>query len=90
MKDELNPKTLTLLAFLVGFALVDNLNSTEQNALGGWFMLVGQTLSTSSALTLKKEHKAGIYKDMPPESEFSISNMMNQVKDAIDKSISKL
>ena len=43
-----NSRLLTLTAFLIGYALVDDLSSTEQNALGGFLMLIGQTLSTNS------------------------------------------
>lgn len=35
-------------AFLLGLLLCDGLTPAEQNALGGWFMLVGQTISTNS------------------------------------------
>lgn len=35
-------------AFLLGLLLCDGLTPAEQNALGGWFMLVGQTMSTTS------------------------------------------
>lgn len=48
IENRENAKLLTLTAFLLGYALIDNLSSTEQNALGGFFMLVGQTLSTNS------------------------------------------
>lgn len=38
----------TTSAFIIGLLLCDDLTPAEQNALGGWFMLVGQTLSTNS------------------------------------------
>lgn len=48
IENRENSRLLTLTAFLIGYALVDDLSSTEQNALGGFFMLIGQTLSTNS------------------------------------------
>ena len=48
IENRENSRLLTLTAFLIGYALIDDLSSTEQNALGGFFMLVGQTLSTNS------------------------------------------
>lgn len=38
----------TTSAFVIGLLLCDDLTPAEQNALGGWFMLVGQTISTNS------------------------------------------
>lgn len=38
----------TTSAFIIGLLLCDDLTPAEQNALGGWFMLVGQTISTNS------------------------------------------
>ena len=40
MKEKEEAKTDTLLAFILGYILIDNLSSTEQNALGNWLMLV--------------------------------------------------
>lgn len=39
----------TTSAFIVGLLLSDDLNPAEQNSLGSWFMLVGQTLCTNSS-----------------------------------------
>lgn len=36
-------------AFLIGLLLCDDLTPAEQNSLGAWFMLVGQTMSTNSS-----------------------------------------
>ena len=46
---SLPPKQFTIIAFLLGILLVDDLNATEQNALGGFFELVGQVLITNAA-----------------------------------------
>lgn len=39
----------TLSAFIVGYILIDDATPAEQNSLGSWFMLVGQTLCSNSA-----------------------------------------
>ncbi len=44
---NINPKLSTTTAFLLGIILIDDLNSLEQNALGEWIILVGQTLLTN-------------------------------------------
>ena len=46
--QNIEDKTLTTLAFVIGLALIDNLSSTEQNAVGNWLMLVAQVLSTNA------------------------------------------
>ena len=44
-----NSQLLTLFGTLVGFALIDDFSAIEQNAIGNWFMLVGQILETNAA-----------------------------------------
>ena len=44
-----NSQLLTLFGTLVGFALMDDFSAIEQNAIGNWFMLVGQILETNAA-----------------------------------------
>ncbi len=36
-------------AFLLGLLLCDGLTPAEQNALGSWFMLIGQTITTNAS-----------------------------------------
>lgn len=50
-------KLITITAFLIGYALIDRLNSNEQNALGNFFMLIGQTLCTSGSESFKREQE---------------------------------
>lgn len=54
---NINSSTFTLSAIIVGFMLIGDLNSTEQNALGNWFMLVGQTLETSGNFVFNGERQ---------------------------------
>lgn len=48
-------KLITLTAFLIGYILIDNLNSNEQSAIGNFFMLIGQTLCTSGSENFKRD-----------------------------------
>ncbi len=54
---HLEDKSLTTLAFIIGLSLIDNLSSTEQNAIGNWIMLIAQTLCTNGSYTFNKEWK---------------------------------
>lgn len=46
---NIDAKAYSLSAIIVGYLLIDQSTPAEQNALGGWFMLVGQLLSTNAA-----------------------------------------
>lgn len=48
-------KMITLTAFLIGYILIDHLDSNEQNAVGNFFMLIGQTLCTSGGENFKRD-----------------------------------
>lgn len=58
---DLPPRTLTLIGFLIGFTLIDDLTAAQQNSLGNFFMLIGQTLEANSgqqaALNAKQSQK---------------------------------
>lgn len=45
---NISATAFTTSAFIIGLLLCDDSTPAEQNALGGWFMLVGQTLCTNS------------------------------------------
>lgn len=44
-----DPKIYTLSAVIIGLALIDNFTASEQNAIGNWFITIGQTLENNSA-----------------------------------------
>ena len=44
-----NPMISTLISYLVGILLVGDLTASEQNALGNWIYLIGQTIITHAA-----------------------------------------
>lgn len=50
MNDLNRAKSMTLLSVIIGYSLIGNLNSAEQNALGNFFMEIGQILETNSAI----------------------------------------
>ena len=48
LSDESLSRIDTLSAMVIGFALTYPFNSYVQNALGNWFMLLGQILETNA------------------------------------------
>ena len=44
-----NPKVSTTIAFIIGLVLTADLNATEQNMLGDFIFLIGQTIITNSS-----------------------------------------
>lgn len=44
-----NPRYSTIVGFILGLVLVDNLTAPEQNMLGNWIILIGQTILTNAA-----------------------------------------
>lgn len=44
-----NPRYSTSVGFILGLLLVDNLSAPEQNMLGNWIILIGQTILTNAA-----------------------------------------
>ena len=59
LKDlfNVNPKYSTTLAFILGLILIDDLTYAEQNALGEWLILLGQTILTNSGFQLVIENR---------------------------------
>jgi hypothetical protein len=45
---DVPPKVFTFSAVIVGYLLIDDTTSNEQNALGNWLMLVAQILCTNA------------------------------------------
>ena len=44
-----NPRYSTTVGFILGLVLVDSLSAPEQNMLGNWIILIGQTILTNAA-----------------------------------------
>lgn len=46
---DLPPRTLTILAVVLGFLMIDDLTAAEQNSLGNFLILIGQVLETNAS-----------------------------------------
>lgn len=44
-----NPRYSTTVGFILGLLLVDDLTAPEQNMLGNWIILIGQTILTNAS-----------------------------------------
>ena len=44
-----NPRYSTSIAFILGLILVSDLTAPEQNMLGNWIILIGQTILTNAS-----------------------------------------
>ena len=44
-----NPRYSTSISFILGLLLIDSLTAPEQNMLGNWIILMGQTILTNAA-----------------------------------------
>ena len=45
---NINPRYSTSISFILGLVLVDSLNTAEQNMIGNWIILLGQTILTNA------------------------------------------
>lgn len=71
---EMDPKIDTLTAVIIGYALIGNFNAAEQNAIGNWFMLVGQILETNAAFLQLNENRKGDSSNNGPIISGNIGN----------------
>lgn len=55
--QNLEDKSLTTLAFVIGLTLIENLSSTEQNAVGNWIMLIAKLYVPMEVILLIKNGK---------------------------------
>lgn len=91
IENRENSRLLTLTAFLIGYALIDDLSSTEQNALGGFFMLVGQTLSTNSGYHFNNDWKKRVpSSNSNNTSDFSKEDTIRLLKKANDELVKQI
>ena len=54
---NINPKYSTTAGFILGLILIDNLTAAEQNALGEWLIMIGQTIITNSGFQVLIENR---------------------------------
>ena len=83
--QNIEDKALTTLAFVIGLALIDNLSSTEQNAVGNWIMLIAQTLCTNGSYTFNKEWKGHINNGNTPVTKDTLEKVGDIIKSGVKK-----
>ena len=57
MRTAKDTKLWTTICFIIAMSITDDLTANEQNAIGNWFMLLGQILCTTGALQQEIEEK---------------------------------
>ena len=82
--NEFSPRVFTLSAFIVGYILIDDLDSSMQNALGNWFMLLGQTLRTNASDHFVKEKRTQLGTIPSRDGDYT-RKMLDKTKRAIEK-----
>lgn len=87
MNDKQLHRLLTISAFTIGYALIDELSSTEQNAVGNYFMLIGQTLCTNSSFNF---NVAWNNANINSNNNINERELLNKVKDIFNNSINNI
>lgn len=80
---NMHPLTFTTSAVIVSYLLIDDLSMEEQAALGSWFNVVGDILSSSSSWLAVLQSRNVI----PSNDEI---NNDNDEKEMLKKSIEKI
>ncbi|MDE5631186.1 MAG: hypothetical protein K2I70_06265 [Bacilli bacterium] len=87
LKD--NPRVLTLSAIILGYALISDYSANEQNAIGNWFMLVGQILETNAAFEQNNQNNPSnnnqIFAHRLSANEAEIQKIKEVLENLIDK-----
>jgi hypothetical protein len=79
---NLSPRAQTIIAFFIGFILIDDLTADQQIAIGNLFVLAGQALITDGA----EQRIVEIAKAEAEQRQLSgnISNLQDRVKNIED------
>lgn len=87
---NISATSFTLSATVIGFVLIEELNANEQNALGNWFMLIGQVLCTNSSQQSVLNQRNRNLKDILYSTDnFSEEELMKKAVDAINSQIKR-
>ena len=78
-----NEKLYTIIAFIIGYSLIDYFNPSEQNAIGNWLMLISQVLETSSAIATVNTTNYQRGNNSDPLK--TMNECLNIMKDTFDK-----
>lgn len=81
-------RLLTITAFTIGYVLIDELTATEQNAVGNFFMLIGQTLSTNSSFNFNVDWNNDT--NGTSINKIDEKELLNKVKDIFNNSINNI
>ena len=87
MKD---PKLYTLSAVIVGYLLIGKQDSYEQNALGNWFMTVGQILECNSAFLQAINYEdnktpSNLNNNLSIKDKDDIKDFLNQIQNLLEQ-----
>ncbi len=82
---NVSPEIFSLSAVVVGYLLIDDLSSNEQNALGNWLMLVAQVLCTNA--TYKQARANPNDENISNSSAQDTVLMMQKMMEALKKEI---
>lgn len=87
---NISATSFTLSATVIGFVLIEELNANEQNALGNWFMLIGQVLCTNSSQQSVLNQRNRNLKDiLYSKDNLSEEELMKKAVDAINRQIKR-
>lgn len=81
-------RLLTISAFTIGYVMIDELTATEQNAVGNFFMLIGQTLSTNSSFNFNVDWNNAT--NGTSINKIDEKELLNKVKDIFNNSINNI
>lgn len=84
---NVSPKIFTLSAVIVGYLLIDDMTSSEQNALGNWLMLVAQVLCTNAYYREVKEERNKLDNNYDSNE---IIIILQKMRNALDNEINNL
>lgn len=89
---NVSPEAYSFSAVIVGYLLIDDLTSNEQNALGNWLMLAAQVLCTNAFYQqVQAERGIGKYKKSTNSNEnISEIELLKKMVNAINKEIETL
>lgn len=80
MNKKEEARLYTVAAFLLGNVLIDELTSTEQNALGNWLMLVAQTLCTNGSYVFNNDWQGHL-----SNGHIDIRDMLTKMKSSLEE-----
>ena len=84
---NVTPEIFSISAVVVGYLLIDDLSSNEQNALGNWLMLVAQVLCTNATYKQAKANPNDENITNPSTSAQDTVGMLQKMMQALQQEI---